>query len=110
MQASVQDDFLPVAKTSSFLTEELLLQAANMLQQFRDKLERNMNEPRPWVHSDVLYAMVTDKKPFINGAFVGLFINNIWSPFNFTSSQCDLSMSMNLFSVVLCQPAVAAIC
>ena len=34
MQASVQDDFLPVTKTSSFLTEELLPQAANMLQHF----------------------------------------------------------------------------
>ena len=97
MQALVQDDFLPVTKTSSFLTEELLPQAANMLQQFRDKLDRNMNEPQLWVHSDELYAMVTDKKPFINGAFVGLFINNIWSPFNFTSSRCDLSTSMNLF-------------
>ena len=56
-----------------------------------------MNEPQLWVHSDELYAMVTDKKPFINGAFVGLFINNIWSPFNFTSNRCDLSKSMNLF-------------
>ena len=34
MKVSVQDDFLPVTKTSSFLTEELLPQAVNMLQQF----------------------------------------------------------------------------
>ena len=97
MRASIQDDFLPVTKSSSFLTEELLRQVANMIQQFRDELERNMQEPRPWVHSDVLYTMVTDKKPFISGAFVGLFINNIWSPLHFTLSRCDLSKSKNLF-------------
>ena len=47
MRTSVQDDFLSVTKSSSFLTKELLPQVANMLQQFRDELERNMNEPRP---------------------------------------------------------------
>ena len=97
MRMSVQENFLPVTKSSSFLTKELLPQAANMLQQFRGKFERNMNEPRPRVHSDVLCIMVTNKKPFINGAFVGLFINNIWSPLYFASSRCDLSESMNLF-------------
>ena len=97
MRTSVQDNFLPVTKSWSFLIKELLPQAANMLQQFQDKIERSMNEPRLWVHSDVLYTMVTDKKPFINGAFVGLFISNIWSLLHFTSGQCDLSKSMHLF-------------
>ena len=81
----------------SFLTKELLPQAANMLQQLRNEIERNMQEPRPWVHSDVLYTMMTDKKPFINSTFVDLFINNIWPPLHFTLSRCDLSKSMNLF-------------
>ena len=56
-----------------------------------------MNEPQPWVHSEELYAMVIDKKPSVNSTFVGLFINNIWSPLNFTSDRCDLSKSMHLF-------------
>ena len=56
-----------------------------------------MNEPQPWVYNAVLYAMTIDKKPFVNGTFVGLFINNIWCPLDFNSAQCDLSKSMNIF-------------
>ena len=86
MRASVQEEFLPVTKALSFLTEELLPHAAIMLHQFRDELERIMNEPQPRVHNEVLYAMAIDKKPFVNGTFVGLLINNIWCPLDFTSA------------------------
>ena len=97
MLTSEQADYLPVTKISSFLTEELLPQSANMLQQFRDELERVMQDPGPWVHNEELYNTVADKTPFINGFFVGLFINNLWSPVSFTSSKCDLSKNMNIF-------------
>ena len=93
----VQGEHLSVTKPSEFLTKELLPQAANMLQQFRDTIKRNMLEPKPWIHSKTLYSMVTDKKPFINSACVGFFVNNIWPMAPYTSNQCNVSIAMNLF-------------
>ena len=76
LQILVQGKLLSVTK--SFLTKELLLQAANMFRQFQDGIERNMLNPKSWVHNKTLYTTVTDKKPFINIVFVGFFVNNIW--------------------------------
>ena len=46
LQTSVQGELLSVTKPSSFLTKELLPQAANMLHQFHDEIERNMLDPK----------------------------------------------------------------